>query len=96
VDISQNKQTNKQTNPSYRICKIQSTELKKVNKLKCPSEDTSVPLRREKKATTSGEGGKDLGGKVDGVGGGRELGRKGVGERGKPDLVLGEGKGLKP
>jgi hypothetical protein len=35
VDISQNKQT---TIP-YRISKIQSTELKKLNKLKCPSED---------------------------------------------------------
>ena len=40
----------------YRIHKIQSTELKKVNKLKCPSEDASVPLGREKKAITSGEG----------------------------------------
>jgi hypothetical protein len=39
--------------------------LKKVNKLKCPSEDASVPLGREKKAITSWEGGKDLGGKVD-------------------------------
>ena len=38
--------------------KIQSTKLKKVNKLKCPSEDASVP---EKKAITSGEGGRDLG-----------------------------------
>ena len=34
----------------YRTHKIQSTELKKFNKLKCPSEDTSVPLGREKKA----------------------------------------------
>jgi hypothetical protein len=41
----------------YRIPKIQSTELKKVNKLKRPSEDASVPHRREKKAITSGEGG---------------------------------------
>ena len=53
----------------YRIPKIQSTELKKVNKLKGQSEDASVPLRREKKAITSGEGGEDLGGKVDGMGG---------------------------
>ena len=52
----------------YKIPKIQFTELKKVNKLKGPSEDTSVPLGREKKAITSGEGGRDLGGKVDGVG----------------------------
>lgn len=49
-----------------RIPKIQSTELKKINKLKGPSEDTSVPLGREKKAITSGERGRDLGGKVDG------------------------------
>jgi hypothetical protein len=39
----------------YRIPKIKSTELKKVNKLKCPSEDSSVPLEREKKATTNGK-----------------------------------------
>jgi hypothetical protein len=64
------------------------TELKKLNKLKCPSEDTSVPLEREKKAITSGEGGTDLGGKVD------RVGVSGV--RGEPDLVLSEGKGMKP
>jgi hypothetical protein len=70
-----------------RIPKIQSTELKKVNKLKSSSKDASVPLGREKKAITSGEGGRDLGGKVDG----------GRNERGgEPDLVLGKGKGLKP
>ena len=39
-----------------------------VNKLKCPSEDASVPLGREKKTITSGEGGRDWGGKVDGEG----------------------------
>ena len=50
----------------YLIPKIQSTELKKFNKLKCPGEDASVPLGREKKAITSGEGGRDLGRKVDG------------------------------
>ena len=70
---------------NYRVPKIQSTELKKINKLKWPSEDTSVPLGREKKAFTSGEGGKDLEGKLDQVAG-----------RGKHDLVLGNGKGLKP
>ena len=69
-----------------QIPKIQSTELKKVNKLKGPSEDASVPLGREKKAITSGEGGRDLGGNVAGGSGGRKV----------PDLVLGEGKGLKP
>ena len=41
----------------YRIFKIQATKLEKVNKLKDPSEDTSAPLGREKKATTRGEGG---------------------------------------
>jgi hypothetical protein len=72
--------------PKYRIPKIQSIELNKVNKLKCPSEDATVPLGREKKANTSGEGGRDLGGNVAGGSGGRKV----------PDLVLGEGKGLKP
>jgi hypothetical protein len=48
----------------YRIPKIQSTVLKKVNKLKYPSVDASVPLGREKKAITSKEGWRDLGGKV--------------------------------
>ena len=51
-----------------------------------PSEDSSIPLWREKKAITSGEEGRDLGGKVDRVSGGRW----------EPDLVLNEGKGLKP
>jgi hypothetical protein len=46
---------------------IQSTELKKLNKLKCPIEDAPVSLGREKKAITSGEGWRDLGGKVDRV-----------------------------
>jgi hypothetical protein len=60
-------QPNKKT-LSYRIHKIQSTEFKRLNKLKCPSEDASVSLGREKKEITSGEGGRDLGGKVDGEG----------------------------
>ena len=38
------------------IPEIQATKLKKVNKLKGPCEDASVPLGREKKATTRGEG----------------------------------------
>jgi hypothetical protein len=37
-----------------------------VNKLKCPSEDASVPLGREEKTITSGEGGRDLGEKING------------------------------
>jgi hypothetical protein len=78
VDVSQIK---------YRIPKTQSTELKKLNKLKCPSEDASVPLGREE-SDHKGEGERNPGGKVD---------RGGCsGGRGEPDLVLGEGKGLKP
>jgi hypothetical protein len=73
----------------YRIPKIQHTELKKLNKLKCPSADTSVPPGREKKEITCGEGRKDLGGKVDGVG-------VVCGGRGEPNMILGEGKGQKP
>ena len=42
--------------------------MKRLNKLMYPTEAISVPLGREKKAITSGEGGRDLGGKVD-VGG---------------------------
>ena len=37
--------------------KIRPTELKKVNKLKGPSEDSPVSLWREKKAITGKEGG---------------------------------------
>jgi hypothetical protein len=51
----------------YRISRIKSTELKRVNKLKCPSEDTSIPLGREKNAITSGEGRRNLGEKVNGA-----------------------------
>jgi hypothetical protein len=46
----------------YRITNVQSIELKKVNKLQCQSEDSSVPLGKKKKATTRG-GGRGLGGK---------------------------------
>ena len=48
----------------------------------CPNEDAHLGERRKH---TSGERGKDRGGKVDRIAG-----------RGEPDLVLGEGKGLKP
>jgi hypothetical protein len=51
-----------------RMPRKQATELKKVNKLKGPSEDASVLLGREEKAITSGEGGKDLEGKWAGGG----------------------------
>ena len=73
----------------YRIPKTQSTEHKKLSQLKCPSKDASVPLGREKKAITSEEGERDLGGKLD------RWGFWGWGS-GEPDLVLGEEKGLKP
>jgi hypothetical protein len=53
----------KHTHTKYRTPKIQSTELKKVNKQKSPSEDTSVPLGKEKKAITSEDGQRDLGGR---------------------------------
>jgi hypothetical protein len=49
VDNSQKKKK------KYRIPKIQSTELKKVNKLKGLGDDNSVSFGREKKATTRGE-----------------------------------------
>jgi hypothetical protein len=65
---------------------IQSTELKNLKKLKGPSEDTLVPFERERKAITSGGVGRGLG---------RKVGRGWWG-RDEPDLVLGEGKGLKP
>jgi hypothetical protein len=52
--------------------------LKRLNKLMYPTEAISVPLGREKKAITSGEGGRDLGEKVDGGGG--EWGNYGVEE----------------
>jgi hypothetical protein len=50
VDISQKKK-------KYRIPKIQLTELIKVNKLKCPSEDASVLLGRKKQSQVGREGG---------------------------------------
>ena len=40
----------------YRIPQIQSTELKKINRVKGPSEDVSVLLGREKKTITRWEG----------------------------------------
>ena len=45
-----------------------SPQNSKVNRLKGPSEDTSIPLGREKKATTRGKEGRELGGKEDGAG----------------------------
>ena len=48
-----------------------------------------MPLGREKKAITNGEEGRERIGRESGWG--RE-----VGEEGEPNLVLSEGKGLKP
>jgi hypothetical protein len=39
----------------YRIPRMQSTELKKINKLQGPSEDISIPLGREKRAKGRGK-----------------------------------------
>jgi hypothetical protein len=39
-----------------RIAKIQSTELKKVNRPNGPSNDTSIPFEREKEVITGGRG----------------------------------------
>ena len=49
--------TKTKQNKSIRIHKIQSTDFKRLNKLKCPSENALVPLGREKKEVTNGEGG---------------------------------------
>jgi hypothetical protein len=47
---------------SPSICPwVQSTELKKVNKLKGPSEYASIPFGREKKAITEGRGREESG-----------------------------------
>jgi hypothetical protein len=76
VDISQKEKEKKR---KYRIAKIQSIKLKKINKLKGPSEDDSVPLGREMKSITSGEGRRNLRGKVDVGGGGDGSGGRGEG-----------------
>jgi hypothetical protein len=60
------KKKKKQTKKKVQNTQNTATELKKVNKLKCPSENSSFPLGRENKAVTSGEGGRELGRKVDG------------------------------
>jgi hypothetical protein len=83
------------TQKRYRIPRIQSTELKKANKLKGPSKDVSIPLGREKKAITGSRGGGAGGG-----GGGSGIWvEKAIGRgRGEHDQVLeGCGRtGLKP
>jgi hypothetical protein len=56
VDISQrkNKRTNKQTNKKLQNTQDTIPKLNKLNKLKCPNKDASVPLGRKKKAIISG------------------------------------------
>jgi hypothetical protein len=49
------------TQKKYRIPRIQSAELKKFNKPKGPSEDSSIPLGRKKKAIILGRGRKRQG-----------------------------------
>ena len=88
ISRKKEKKKKKKRNP-YRIHMIQSTEFKRLNKLKCPS-DTSVPLGREKEAITTGKGERE-GGTWEGMWmGGAVVGR------GEPDLILGEGKIQKP
>jgi hypothetical protein len=53
MNISKKKKPKKSKPKLYRIPKMQFTELKKLNKLKCPSEDPSVPLRREEREESS-------------------------------------------
>jgi hypothetical protein len=57
---------------THRIHRIQSIELKKINKPKGPSEDASIPLGREKKAIKGGRReGRTLVGKGTGRGRGK-------------------------
>ena len=48
-----------------KLLGVKATGFKRLSKRKSSSEDASVPLGREKKAITSEEGGRDLGGKVE-------------------------------
>ena len=74
-------------NTHNTVHRTQKTQQAEVLKKRCLS--ASVPIGREKKAITSGKGARDLGEKVDGVGGNQR-------RRGESELILGEGKGLKP
>jgi hypothetical protein len=53
VDISQKRKKGK----SIQITQYTIQKIQMFNMLKCPSEDSSVPHVREKKAITSGGGG---------------------------------------
>jgi hypothetical protein len=72
----------------YRIPKIQSTDLKSVNKLESPSQDASVSPTWEREESNHKWRGRE--------GPERKSKWEGSRGRGEPDLVLGERKGLKP
>jgi hypothetical protein len=61
-----------------------------LNNLKCPSEEPSAPIEREKIAIISGEGGRHLGKKV--TGRGRLGGKEEVEGRGEPHQYWVRGK----
>ena len=79
MDISQKK---------YLIPKIQSTELKKVNKLQCTHRTPQSHLGGRRKQSQVG--------RKCGTWRGKWAGMWGNQGRGETDLVCGEGKGLKP
>ena len=61
-----------------KIPRIQATDCKKCNNQKGPSEDASIPLRKENKIIRRGRGGRDLGGGTEsGMEGGQVRGPEG-------------------
>jgi hypothetical protein len=54
ISIQEASRTPNRLATKYRIVRIQPADLKEFNKQKGPSEDISVPLRREKKIITGG------------------------------------------
>ena len=58
MDIRQKRTKNKKP---YRIHKIQSTEFKRLNNLKCSREDTSVPLTKGEESNHKWRGREGLG-----------------------------------
>jgi hypothetical protein len=62
--------------------RVHSTEVKKINKEKAPTEDASIPLEREKKRITGGR---------EREGPDWETGEGGGGEKGEHDQVWGQG-----
>jgi hypothetical protein len=74
----------------YRIPKIEYTAV--GQQAEVPKRGCLSPTWEREKAITSGEGGRGMGGKVDRI---EDSGGRGEGG-GELDLVLSEGKGLKP